>query len=172
MNRRLVLERLRQNHSLEHATMTLLSRRLPAIQLMAHSDLDGFVVYGKVDTATLQAAAEEALARLQAGEAELALHPNCGTNLVTAGVLSGLAAFLAGSGRRRSLWDRVPSAILGATLALICAVPLGRWVQARITTTPNLAGVRIASVEQIGQGSAPRHRVRIESDRERQRIVY
>jgi Domain of unknown function (DUF6391) len=152
---------LRQHHAIEHATVTLISRRAPGSQVIARSDLQGFIVYGDVETAMLQACAEEALARLQAGEAALAVHPNCGTNLATAGVLSGLAAFVAGSGRNRSLWDRVPSAILGATLALIIAMPLGRWVQANITTTSRVYGLRITSVIRVADGPVTRHRVTI-----------
>jgi hypothetical protein len=152
---------LRQHHAIEHATVTLVSRRAPGAQIIARSDLQGFMVYGDVDTILLQAAAEEALARLQAGEVALAVHPNCGTNLATAGILSGLAAFVAGSGRNRSLWDRVPSAILGATLALIVAAPASRWVQTNITTTGRVAGLRITAVTRLMGGPVIRHRVTI-----------
>jgi hypothetical protein len=159
MARRSLVQRLRQHHGVEHATITLLSQRLPGVQLIGRSDHRGFMVYGNVDTAVLCAAAEEALARLQAGEFTLAVHPNCGTNLVTAGTLSGLAGLLAGAGRRRSLWDRLPSAVLGATIALILAQPLGRWVQTRVTTTSAVAGLRIASVIQLSDGPTACHRV-------------
>jgi hypothetical protein len=152
---------LRQHHAIEHATVTLLVRRAPGAQVVARSDLQGFIVYGSLDTAILRETAEEAVARLQAGEAALAVHPNCGTNLVTAGILSGLAAFVAGSGRNRSLWDRVPSAILGATLALIVAPPLGRWAQANITTTSQVQGLRITSVVRIADAPVVRHRVAV-----------
>jgi Domain of unknown function (DUF6391) len=152
---------LRQHHAIEHATVTLVTRRAPGAQVVARSDLQGFMTYGDVDTALLQSAAEEALARLQAGESSLAVHPNCGTNLATAGILCGLAAFVAGSGRNRSLWDRVPSAILGATLALIVAAPVGRWVQANITTTGRVAGLRVVSVVRVAGEPLCRHRVTI-----------
>jgi hypothetical protein len=154
--------RLRQHHGIEHATVTLLSRKVPGIQLVARSDFDGFTVFGQVDTAILRVTAEEALARLQAGQVDLAVHPNCGTNLVTAGTLAGLAAFVAGSGRKRSLWDRLPSAILGATLALVAAVPLGRWIQEKVTTSPQVAGLRVADVVRLNSGPVTRHRVMIQ----------
>jgi hypothetical protein len=162
MSQRSLVQCLRQHHGLEHATITLLSQRLPGVQLVGRSDLQGFIVFGNVNTATLRAAAENALARLQAGETMLAVHPNCGTNLVTAGALSGLAALLFGSGRRRSLWDRLPSAILGATLALLVAHPVGRWMQAKVTTTSNVRGLRIASVVKLGDEPVTRHRVVIQ----------
>jgi hypothetical protein len=150
---------LRQHHAIEHATITLLARRAPSVKVVARSDLQGFMVYGDVDTGFLTASAEDALARLQAGDSELAIHPYCGTNLVAAGVLSGLAAFAAGSGRTRSLWDRVPSAILGATLALLVAGPVGRWAQANLTTTSRVQGLHIASVTRLTDARIMRHRV-------------
>ena len=154
-----ILHRLRQHHGIEHATMSLLSRRTPGIQLAARSDFEGFSVFGEVDTAALRAAAEEALARLQAGQADLAVHPNCGTNLVTAGTLAGVAAFVAGSGRQRSAWDRLPSAILAATLAMIAAVPLGRLMQEHVTTSPDVADLRLIEVARLNGGPVMRHRV-------------
>jgi hypothetical protein len=152
---------LRQHHSLEHATITLLSQRLPGIQLVARSDLQGFIVFGKIDTGILSSTSEEALARLQSGETGLAVHPNCGTNLVTAGVLSGIAAFVATAGRSRSWADRLPSAVLAATLALIAAVPAGRWAQENLTTTDDLRGVRVLGVKKLEGGPVARHRVSI-----------
>ncbi len=62
MDSRSITQRLRQHHGIEHATITLLSRRLPGTRVIAHSDPDGFIVLGEVDTATLRTVAEEALA--------------------------------------------------------------------------------------------------------------
>jgi hypothetical protein len=158
------LQRLRQHHGIEHATITLLTRRVPLAQVVARSDFVGFLVYGDVDAGVLRAVAEEALARLQRGERSLAVHPNCGTNLAAAGVLTGAGALLAGSGQRRSLWwDRLPSAILAATLALLIAGPLGRWLQENVTTSPEVAGLRIADVVRLKGGPVPGHRVTIRS---------
>ncbi|MGQ9491620.1 MAG: DUF6391 domain-containing protein [Anaerolineae bacterium] len=150
---------LRQHHAIEHATVTLLSQRLPGVRIVAHSDLEGFTVIGDVDTATLQATVEEALARLQRGEKGLAVHPNCGTNLVTAGTLAGLSALLLASGRNRSWWDRLPSAILGATLALVVAGPAGYWMQINVTTSADVRERRVAAVHRIAGGPVVRHRV-------------
>jgi hypothetical protein len=155
------ISRIRQHHALEHATITLLSRRLPGVQLVARSDFQGFIVVGNVDTHMLAVAAEEGLARLEAGESRLAVHPNCGTNLVTAGVLSGLAALVATTGRSRSLADRLPSAVLAATVALLAAAPAGRWAQENLTTTPDVCGARIVAVRKLEGGPLTRHRVYI-----------
>jgi hypothetical protein len=153
------VQAVRQHHGIEHATLTLLSHRFPQTPLFARSDPRGFIVYGDVDTIELRAAAEEAVGRLQAGEDDLAVHPNCGTNLVTAGVLSGFAVLLTSSDQRRPLWDRIPSAILAATAALVVARPLGRLTQARITTSSQVVGLRIAAVKRVDAGPLVRHRV-------------
>jgi hypothetical protein len=152
--------RLRQHHGIEHATVTLLSRRLPGVFVAARSDLQGFIVMGNVDATTLRTTVEEALARLAGGEVALAVHPNCGTNLVTAGLLSGAAALVASAGRKRSWWwDRLPSAILGATLALIIAPPLGRWAQENLTTSADVGDLCVIDVVALADAPVARHRV-------------
>jgi hypothetical protein len=138
--------------------VTLLSRRIPGVSIVGRSDLRGFILFGDLQTQAIEDAAAEAVSRLQAGEAGLAVHPNCGTNLVTAGMLSGLAATLAVSGRNRSWGDRIPASLLAATLALIVAVPAGRWVQENVTTSPHVEGLRITGVVRQG-GPVTRHRV-------------
>lgn len=160
MANRSIGQALRQNHAIEHATVTLLSQRIPGVSLMGRSDAQGFSLFGDVDTAVIEEVAGEALARLQSGESGLAVHPNCGTNLVTSGMLSGLAVMFAASGRNRSWADRVPSSLLAATLALIVAVPAGRWVQENVTTSPHVDGLRITGVVKQG-GPGTRHRVLI-----------
>ena len=158
---RSLAQRLRQHHAIEHATVTLLSQRRPDIHLLARSDLQGFVVYGDIETAVLRETAAKAVEQLQAGQVHLAVHPNCGTNLVTSGVLSATGALLFASGRRRPWWDRLPGAILGATFALIAAVPLGRWVQAHLTTDSNVNDLRILDVTRVENSRMNYHRVTI-----------
>lgn len=136
--------RTRQNHALEHATITILSGMLPNLSISAHSNPWGFIVFGDVDLSQLRRAAEEALGRLQAGEAELAIHPNCGTNiavglsLMTIGTMLGMA-----SGRIRT---RVASAAAASVIGLVAARPLGQLAQKYVTTLPNLEGVRITEI--------------------------
>jgi hypothetical protein len=159
MSYRSPAQRLRQHHAIEHATISVLCQQVPTACMMARSDLQGFIVYGDVDTTTLHLAADQALTRLQAGEISLAVHPNCGTNLVAAGALSGLAALLAGAGSRSSFWDRLPRAVLAATAGLLLAQPFGRWLQANITTTHEVAGLQVATVTRLKDGPVVRHRV-------------
>lgn len=140
-----ILATLRRNHAVEHATMHLLAPRQPYLSAVARTALDGFTVYGDVDTKILADAAAEALGRLQAGHNELAVHPRCGTNLAVAGFLAGSAAFLA-SGRSGFRLSKLPRLILAATLAVIIAQPLGLLVQERFTTSTDVAGLRVAEV--------------------------
>src|SRR5512143_1398941 len=86
------VDRTRRNHGLEHATITVLSQRIRGISLVGRSTPNGFHLYGEVSTEQVRDAVEEALRRMKAGEVGLAVHPNCGTNFVTAGIAAGLAA--------------------------------------------------------------------------------
>ena len=156
---RLMARRLRQHHGIEHATVTLLSRRLPGTFIAARSDLQGFIVYGDVDALSLRAAVEEAMGRLQQGERQLAVHPNCGTNLAVSRTVERHAAWLLSSGRKRSWWDRLSGAILGATLALLVAPPIARWAQENITTSPDVIDLRVDDVVRLDDGPVTRHRV-------------
>ena len=152
---------VRRNHAVEHATMHVMAQRQPYLNAVGRTSLDGFYVYGEVDTQTLADAAAEGLARLQAGQAELAVHPRCGTNLAVAGFLAGVAAFLA-MGRSRSRLSKLPRFILAATLAVIAAQPLGLLVQERITTSTDLGGTRIRQVARQLMGRLTVHKVELE----------
>lgn len=136
--------RIRQNHALEHATITILSQRVANLSVSARSSTDGFIIFGDVDLGELRHALDEALSRLQAGEAELAIHPNCGTNLavgvslMTLGTLVGLAF----SHTRTRLATAAASSFAGWAAAR----PLGEYVQRHFTTLPDLQGVRVSSI--------------------------
>ncbi len=61
MSDRSLLQRVRQNHAIEHATLTILANQHPGLHLVARSDPMGFVVYGEVAANDLRGAADEAL---------------------------------------------------------------------------------------------------------------
>jgi len=126
------------------------------------ADTRGFWLYGDVPTDVVRSAVNEALARLQAGEAHLAVHPRCGTNLAVAGVLAGLSSLLATSGRSQSPLSRLPRMLLATTLAVLAAQPLGPLVQERITTSPDLRGIRLKDVIRHSAGRVTVHRVLLE----------
>jgi len=157
-----VLSRIRRNHGLEHATLTILAQRFPGVPMAGHSTAAGFRLMGNVPTEAVQAAVEEGLRRMQGGEAKLAVHPNCGTNFVTAGTLSGLAgaAAMFGAGRRtRDKVERIPVAILMATLALIAAYPLGLKVQEKVTTSGKPGTLQVSKITKTQRGSMTIHQV-------------
>lgn len=150
---------VRQNHALEHATIHVLSRRNPYTRIVGRSTLTGFLIYGSLATQEVAGAASEALARLQQGEAYLAVHPRCGTNLVVTSVMAGTAAFGASLGRSRSKLDRLPLALMAATVAAIVAQPLGHRIQEVVTTSPEVDGLHIASVTRQERGALVVHKV-------------
>jgi hypothetical protein len=132
--------------------------RLGHMRVIGRATADGFYIYGNVPTDRLREFAEEALGRLQRGEANLAVSPLCGTNLVVAGVLAGAGSYLAAdSGRSRM--GGLAGAITLATIGVLAAQPLGRLVQKHYTTSPDLEGVEIVSVERM-RGSTVWHKVR------------
>ena len=153
------MQAVRQNHALEHATMHMLSRHDPYLQLMGRSTATGFVIYGQVDTQALANAASEALCRLQGGEAHLAIHPRCGTNLAVTSLLAGTAAFGSSLGRSRSRLDRLPLALMAATVAALVAQPLAYRVQANVTTSPHVDDLFVESITRQERGKLVTHKV-------------
>ena len=153
-----VVNAVRRNHALEHATISiLLSRHGPNIRVLGRAAPDGFYIYGDIPTETLRELAHEGLVRLQRGESHLAVSPLCGTNLAVAGVLAGVASLFAMGGRSRL--DGIPGVIMAAMLAVLAAQPLGRLVQKHVTTSPELDGMRIVSVEPMGRRFPNLHKV-------------
>jgi hypothetical protein len=157
-----VLSRLRRNHALEHATIHLLSARFPWGTFVGRSDIRGFYLFGDVPGTAVRQAALEALARLKAGESRLSIHPNCGTNLLTSGVLGASAALaaLAGTSSTRSRFGRLPMAILLTAMALVVAQPLGTALQRSVTTQADPQTLRVVEVRTWQRGRTTLHRIR------------
>lgn len=158
---RKAFSRLRRNHGLEHATIHVLSRTNPRVSTAGHSDPGGFWLLGELSTQAVQDAVEEALARLCAGERGLAIHPNCGTNLVTASLTAGLAGALAlGSARDdRQRLERLPLALLFTMGGLLLARPLGTRVQQRVTTSGDPGSLHVIEIRKSQRGRFTAHRV-------------
>ena len=163
---RRLIGRIRQNHALEHATMHILTATHKESAIVGRSAPGGFHIYGEVPTERVLGAAQEGLRRLNAGQRHLAVHPNCGTNLVLAGVLAGVGAFLILGRRTRSLWERLlllPLACAAATLGILVAQPLGPLVQARLSTKPDMGDLRIAGATQTRRAGILDHHVHTEA---------
>ena len=59
---------LRQNHALEHATISLLTKKLEAnVRIIGKSTFDGFYIYGDIPSKAVREAATESLIRLKWG---------------------------------------------------------------------------------------------------------
>lgn len=159
--------RVRRNHALEHATLQVMAETNPHLRMAGYSDMRGFWLIGESDTAEIEAAAHQALARLNNGEAGLAVHPNCGTNLVTTGFLAGALAWLGMLGVGRGSRDRVerlPMVITLVTMGILAAQPLGPYLQAHVTTDAATQGMGIVSIERSKRGDAVVHRVLTQQD--------
>ncbi len=142
---------VRRNHALEHGTVTILLTRLGSgTRLAGRAVKDGFYIYGKIPTDALATSAAEALARLQAGEATLAVTPLCGTNIAVTGILTGLAS--AGAIGRGKRMERLPNVFTAAMAGVVAAQPIGLLVQKFITTSPDLSGTTITGIRTTAGG--------------------
>ncbi|MGH7491333.1 MAG: DUF6391 domain-containing protein [bacterium] len=158
------IPRIRRNHGLEHATVTVVSEKLRNLRLSGRATASGFYIYGKIDTEDLTAAVHEALHRLKSGEARLAVHPNCGTNLVTKGLAAGLAAYwvLSSANSTQSKRQRLPQVTLASTLAVLAGQPLGGFLQKHVTTSADMGSLRVVDIQRNEQGRFVKHFVSTE----------
>ena len=155
------ISRIRRNHGLEHATIHVLTEKNKQFSAQGNSDHRGFSlnVYGDISDEQVAAAVYEAHKRLQNGERHLAVHPNCGTVLVTTATLVTLAVQLVfgvdskrsnnSAGKLATIVNTGPLAVLMAVLALIVSRPLGMQLQARYTTDGNIGELAIADVRRV-----------------------
>jgi hypothetical protein len=139
------IRRVRRNHGLEHATIHLLNRQ--HYRLSGRSSEAGFVILGDVPTSKLEAAVHEALHRMRNGEHYLAVHPNCGTNLLTTGFLTTAIGALgfAGSSRAR-VKDRFSFIMMLMMGAVIFSQPLGMSLQRYFTTEGDPGDLELVSI--------------------------
>ena len=161
-----LIRRVRRNHGLEHATIHLLSRKYPDLRAIGRSDTSGFTLYGNVPTEVVQQVASQALERMRNGEHKLALHPNCGTNLVTAALLGTGATLLvlAGSEKERfGRLQRLPLLVTGLLLAAIMGQPLGMRLQQHVTTLGDPGDLTITKIERRRRGQLTVHRIHTQS---------
>jgi hypothetical protein len=130
----------------------------PGTRIAGRATNSGFHIYGDVPTDEVSQAAHEGLSRLKHGERDLAVSSFCGTNLVTAAVLVGLASIVTLRGTRGS--RNLPAAILTSLTALIFAQPLGRLAQKHLTTSYDVDAVDIDEVISRGKGRRTRHNIK------------
>jgi hypothetical protein len=157
----------RRNHALEHATIHILSRMRPQTNMAGRSNSRGFVIYGDLSTDTIRDAVVEAIQRMRAGETHLAIHPNCGTNIVTTAVLAAGATLLASAGSRRNPADRIPAGLFGALLGVFAAQFVGNNLQEKVTTCADLGPVEVLGIQRREMGRRVLHWVSLQHDLQR-----
>ena len=158
-----IISRTRRNHGLEHATLNLLAITHAGQPFAGHSDGGGFWVLGDIPTAVLSSTVSEALGKLKAGQQDLAIHKNCGTNLLVSGFAAGMAgaAGLIGVGKRkRDKFERIPVITLFSVIALIATRPLGPLLQKKVTTNGDPGNLKIASISKHALNGTPAHRIK------------
>jgi hypothetical protein len=146
-----VIEKIRQVHALEHATLTILGASDPKQRFGGFSTDRGFFVYGAVEAGELLRAAHSALVRLNHGEPELAIHPQCGTNL-SVGLL---AAAGIGLGVSAILPRRLVPQLLGAGFSALSAVQIAKHFGAlaqRHLTTALPRNLEVVGVRSLSDG--------------------
>ncbi|MFN2116912.1 MAG: DUF6391 domain-containing protein [Candidatus Promineifilaceae bacterium] len=156
------ISRIRRNHGLEHATIHVLTEKYKQFSAQGNSDHRGFSlnIYGDIKDYQVDAAVQEAYERLRNGEHQLAVHPNCGTVLVTTATLSTLAVQLvfgvdslrnnsSSKNKLNTLLNTGPMAVLMATLAIIVSKPLGMKLQEKYTTDGHVGNLKIVQVRKV-----------------------
>ena len=158
-----LISRTRRNHGLEHATLNLLAKTHPRKPFAGHSDTGGFWILGEIPTDELNQTITDALDKLRSGQSSLAIHQNCGTNLLVSGFASGLAgaAGLIGVGKRpRDKFERIPIITALSVLALIVSRPLGPIIQKNLTTSGTPGPLKVISITKQSLNGVSAHRVK------------
>lgn len=160
------VRRVRRNHGLEHATIHMLSRRRPDTKVIGRSDARGYWLYGNVPTEEVELCATSALERMRQGEHQLAVHPNCGTNLVTVALLGTAATLVALFGSERERFgklQRIPLIAIGLMMAMLFGQPLGMRMQQHVTTLGDPSDLEIVGIRRVTRGGMTTHRIETRS---------
>ncbi len=163
------LSKLQRNHALEHASIHVLSKRYPRRRFIGRSDFKGFYLITDLALDKTSEGIHSALARLQAGESHLAVHPNCGTNLLTGAFLAALSSSLVFNAprdrkHRTDILDLFPLALIATMLSLVLAQPIGSWLQKSLTTRSDLNDSSILSITGRPSGRYSVYRVLTQHD--------
>ena len=154
-----LIDRVRRNHAIEHATIAILVERGHRPPMGGYSTPGGFWVYGNFPSDEVSEAANDALERLRAGESRLAISPYCGTNLAVG--IAG-AVLLASLIRKRvaSRTARVPLVAAAVLGAIMVKRPLGMAAQRELTTLSEVGDAEVTSgIRRMSFGRHVLHRV-------------
>jgi hypothetical protein len=141
-----IIRRTRRNHGLEHAAIHVLTQRW-GYRLSGRSTDSGFVLLGDVPTSAVEEAVHEALRRMRNGEHNLAIHPNCGTNLATTSFLAALVGVVSlGGVSTRDRFNRLPVVMVMMMVVILFAPLLGMDLQRHITTDGDPGDLEIRQI--------------------------
>ena len=143
-----MIDNVRRNHAIEHATVTLMLERGAATPMGGYSISPGFVIWSRAPVEDVALAARDALDLLKAGDSDLAISPYCGTNIVTYAVVGALAARIF-AGRKRTFLSALRGAVAAVVAAALLGKPLGRLLQRHFTTLPHVEGVEFAEIRRL-----------------------
>ena len=137
-------------HALEHATIAVLASRFNRKKFSGLSLPFGFFLIGEASIEEVRDAFDIALSRLKAGETELALSKNCGTNIAVTGALCALTAIAALSGTKSTKERMKRFDLLALSLGFLSRIgpELGMLVQKEITTDPNITKLNVTEIKQ------------------------
>ena len=146
--------------------MTVLAERYKGVRMVGHSNPTGFVLMADLPTEIVTEAVLEAKRRLESGEPNLAVHPNCGTNLAVSSLAGSVVAFsvlgiLGGKGK--NAWWHYLLALIAAVPAFLLSKPLGPMVQKNLTTNPNTQNVAVRMVTSQKTANSFIHSIRTTS---------
>lgn len=157
------ISHVRRNHALEHATIHVLSSQYRNKSIVGRSDSRGFFLYTEIPLEAVEDGLYQAERRLRSGEKHLAVHPNCGTNLLAGGIMSAGAAFLSLQGSKEEKFQdriqRLPMAILGAMAGILLAQPIGSRIQQHLTTQSDLGPLNVSSIRAMRTGRSKLYRI-------------
>lgn len=156
-----IVRRTRQHHAIEHATMSILADRFPGRRMVGYSDPAGFTLLADMPEDAVRRALSDAMLRLQAGEDHLAIHPNCGTNLLTTGVFVTLAALIGGAGARKGSLSHFTRSLLLVLPALMVSPTLGLRLQ-RYTTSAAIGDRWLKELHPLELGGIRGYRINFE----------
>ena len=154
------LNRVRRNHALEHATVTIMLEEGVRGPLGGYSTPWGFFIAGNLSTEQLSRIVDDALGSLSAGQSEMAISPHCGTNMAVAAIISGGLARLVLGRQKSGRWKRLPLVLAAVVVGAALSRPVGSAIQRRYTTLSEMDGLEVVEIRKAWPGSEPRlHRV-------------
>ena len=143
--RLLISKRMRQNHALEHATITILQQRHRVRGVVGMPAEDGFHIRGRVSPDAVISATQEGIRRLKKGERKLAWSNRCPTSLVATQLLLAIV-FLA---IVLAIWREftAPPFLIALLGGALLGPPVSPYLQRLLLVDPNPGNLQFRDIE-------------------------